>query len=99
MAALLGLRTRTALLAVALVNLITNPLLDYVLMVARHLAGWGTRPTVASVAVLIAGELLVVVAEWLLLLWVLGGSFARMLRVSLAMNAASALAGILLWWL
>ncbi|MGD0996845.1 MAG: hypothetical protein ABR941_00810 [Thermoleophilia bacterium] len=96
---MLGLRTRTALLAVALVNLITNPLLDCALMVARHLAGWGAHPTGASVALLIAGELLVVVAEWRLLLWVLGGGAARMLRVSLAINGASALAGILLWWL
>jgi len=44
-----------------------------------------------------AAELVVVVAEWRLLHWVLGGSSRRMLRVSLAINAASALAGIVVW--
>ena len=97
MAALLGLRSRTALLAVALVNLVTNPLLTYALLVAAHLAGWGTRATAGYVVALIVGELLVVLAEWRLLLWALGGSPLRMLKVSVAINAASALAGILVW--
>lgn len=99
MAALLGLRTPKALFVVALVNLITNPLLTYLLLVAGHLAGWGGRTPSGYVALLITGELVVVVAEWRMLLWALGGSPARMLRVSVAINAASALAGILLWWL
>jgi hypothetical protein len=94
----MGLRTRTALLAVGLVNLITNPLLGYALLVTRHLAGSGAHATVASVVLFSAGEAIVVVAEWRLLLWVLGGSSRRLFRVSLAMNLASALAGILLWW-
>lgn len=95
----MGLRTRTALFVVALVNLITNPLLTYVLVVAGHLAGWGAHPTSGYVALLVAGELVVVVAKWRLLLWALGGSPVRMLRVSVAINVASALAGLLVWWL
>jgi hypothetical protein len=98
-AALLGLRTRRALLVVALVNLITNPLLTYVLLVAGHLAGWGGHTTPGYVALLVAGEIVVVVAEWWLLLWTLGGSTSRMLRVSVAINAASALAALVVWWL
>lgn len=95
----MGLRTRRALFVVALVNLITNPLLTYVLLVASHVADWGGRTTSGYVALLVAGEIAAVVAEWRLLLWALGGSPARMLRVSIAINAASAFAGILLWWL
>jgi len=43
------------LLVVALVNLITNPLLTYVLLVAGHVAGWGGRTTSGYVALLVAG--------------------------------------------
>lgn len=99
MAALLGLRTRRALLVVALVNLITNPLLTYVLLVAGHVAGWGGRTTSGYVALLVAGEIVVVVAEWRLLLWALGGRPSRMLSVSVAINAASALTALVVWWL
>ena len=64
-----------------------------------HLAGWGGHTTPGYVALLVAGEIVVVVAEWWLLLWTLGGSTSRMLRVSVAINAASALAALVVWWL
>ncbi len=86
-------------MVVALVNLVTNPLLTYLLLVAAHFAGWGGRTTSGYVALLMTGELVVVVAEWRLLLWALGGSPSRMLRVSIAINAASALAALVVWWL
>jgi hypothetical protein len=84
---------------VALVNLITNPLLTYLLAVASRTGAWAVYPSAGFIVLFITGEVAVVVAEWRLLLWALGGSGSRMLRVSFAMNAASALAGILIWWL
>jgi hypothetical protein len=39
----------------------------------------------------------VVLVEWRLLVWALGGGSRRLLLVSLVMNAASALAGIVFW--
>jgi hypothetical protein len=47
--------------------------------------------------VIITAEVVVVIAEWRLLLWVLGGSSRRMLVVSLALNGASAAAGLIFW--
>ncbi len=49
------------------------------------------------VPALVAAESLVVLAEWRLLLWVLGGESRRLLLASLAMNAASALLGVVFW--
>lgn len=84
---------------VAFVNLITNPLLTYLLAVAASARGWAVYPSVGAVVLLALGEVAVVLAEWQLLLWALGGSGSRMLKVSLAMNTASAFAGVLIWWL
>ena len=96
-AALLGLRTRRALLTVVLVNLLTNPLLNFAGMLVAQFDDWAARPATVVVPALVVAELLVVIAEWRLLLWVLGGDSKRMFLVALAMNAASALAGIVFW--
>ena len=37
------------------------------------------------------------VVEWRLLVWALGGDPRRLLLISAAMNAASALAGLVFW--
>ena len=84
---------------VALVNLITNPLLIYLLALAERAGGWAVHPSAGFVVLFAVGEVAVVVGEWRLLLWALGGTRSRMLGISLAMNAASALAGVLIWWL
>lgn len=93
-AALLGLRTRTALLAVTLINVVTNPALSYALLVARHAFGWDGHALALPLLALLVGEVLVVVAEWRLLLWALGGNRQRMFTVALAMNVASACIGL-----
>jgi hypothetical protein len=79
-----GLRGRRGLAAVVLVNLITNPLFNYVLLVVNQLAS--NRIYWSAAALL---EVLVVIAEWRLLLWVLGGPSRRMLVTSVLMNVAS----------
>ncbi len=96
-AAALGLRTKRALLTVVLVNLLTNPLLNYAGILVAQLDDWAARPATVIVPALVAAELLVVLAEWRLLLWVLGGESRRLLLASLAMNAASALLGVVFW--
>ena len=84
-----GLKGRRALGAVVLVNVITNPAINYVLLVVGRLAS--NRVYWVAVAVL---EVLVVLAEWRLLLWVLGGSPRRLLVTSALMNAASFTVGL-----
>jgi len=98
LAALLGLRTRRALATVALINLLTNPVLNYLGWLLARFGDWPGRAATA-IPVLLAAEAVVVIVEWRLLLWVLGGSPRRMLLVSLALNAASAGAGLVLWLL
>ena len=95
-AAALGLRTGRALLAVACVSLATNPLLNYAGILLAQAWDWSASPATAA-AVLVPAELAVVLVEWRLLVWVLGGPSRRLLLVSVAMNAASALAGLVFW--
>jgi hypothetical protein len=93
----LGLRTRVAVLAVICINLITNPVLNLLSYASTRLWDWQTS-VVTVTLVLVGAEAVVVVAEWGLLAWALGGARRRLLLVSLAMNAASALAGVILFW-
>jgi hypothetical protein len=62
-----GLRTRNALLAVVLINLLTNPLLNYVSIVAEHYTGWADGPAASITVILLVAESIVVIAEWRLL--------------------------------
>jgi len=96
MAALLGLRTRRALATVALINLVTNPVLSFLAWLLARFVDWAGG-TATAIPVLLAAETVVVLVEWRLLLWVLGGASRRMLLVSLALNAASAGVGLVFW--
>jgi len=59
----------------------------------------GRQTSVVTVTlVLVGAEAVVVVAEWGLLAWALGGGRRRLLLASLAMNGASTLAGVILLW-
>ena len=95
-AAALGLRDRRSLGAVACVSLITNPLLNWTGWALASVVDWASSPA-GVLAFLVPAETLVVLVEWRLLLWALGGSSRRMLMVSAVMNAASALAGLVFW--
>ena len=96
MAAALGLRSGRALAAVACASLLTNPLLNFGGLLLAQAYDWSSTPA-SAVAVVVPAEVAVVIVEWRLLLWALGGSPRRMLLVSAAMNAASALAGLVFW--
>ncbi len=89
---LLGLRGRDQLLSIALINLVTNPLLNYLLLVNGHFHVF-TQAKLLTVCL----EAGVVLAEWSLLVWALRLRSARMLALSLAMNASSYFAGLLIF--
>ncbi len=89
---LLRLRSRTQLLSIALINLVTNPLLNYLLLVNGHFH------LIAQARVLtVCLEAGVVLGEWALLAWALRLKPTRMLALSLVMNASSYLAGLLIF--
>jgi len=89
---LFGFRTARSQLALAMINCITNPALNYLLLV---LAWRGVAVTLALVAAL---EVLVVLVEWGLLVYVFEKPKRRLFMLSLAANTASFLAGVAIYW-
>jgi hypothetical protein len=89
---LLGLRTRWHMLAVAAMNTVTHPVLIFFLLVLGSL-GWDvTRGMIVLL------EMLVVVVEWRLLVYIFIFPRGGLFLASLLMNAASFMVGILLFW-
>lgn len=89
---LYGFRGRGELKAVALVNLITNPMLNYVLWVTAYY-----HILEVDAAFVLALEISVVFAEWRLLLFALGGNSKKIFRLSVLMNLCSYLAGFFIF--
>ncbi len=87
-----GFRTARAQLALAMINCLTNPALNLLLVL---LAWSGVQVGLPLVSLLEVG---VVLVEWGLLVYVFGGSKRRLLVLSLAVNTASFLAGVMLFW-
>jgi hypothetical protein len=87
-----GLRTARTQLAVAMINCLTNPALNFLLLVLAWLGVDVRLPLVAAL------ELLVVLVEWQLLGYVFGPPKRRLFLLSLAANTASFLAGVLVFW-
>jgi hypothetical protein len=90
-ARLFGLKEKKELLTVVLVNVITNPLLNYLILVNAyfHLIGQ------SQILILII-EALVVLVEWRILVWALSQRAKKMFLLSLVMNACSFLVGLFL---
>ena len=90
---LLGLRSKTEIGTILLINVITNPALNYLMLVntSFHLIS-------RTSLLLLFLEAIVVLAEWLLLRYVLRHSLKRTLALSVAMNACSYAAGLLIFW-
>jgi hypothetical protein len=86
----LGLRTTIELQAVLLVNLLTNPLLNYLLLLNSSFH-W-LRPYIWMGFL----EVSVVLAEWMILAFVLGRKWPPTLALSTALNVASLALGMVL---
>ena len=89
---LLGFRKIHFFLVLTLINVITNRILNYLLLVLGFL---GIEVTLIRVFLL---EIVAVIAEWQLLAYVFGGPLKRFLILSALANAASFLTGVLLFW-
>ncbi|HET6494828.1 MAG TPA: hypothetical protein VFH61_05630 [Thermoleophilia bacterium] len=89
-AVLFGLRSRPQILAVVYVNLLTNPALN---LIAD--AVWSATPS-AYMPTFVVLEVVVVMVEWRVLHWAIGGCSRRLLLLAAAMNAASVAVGLLL---
>jgi len=91
-ALLFGLRSKQELWTVVLINVITNPLLNYLITVN------GYFHLISQTTILILClEVAVVLVEWRLLVWVLRQSTKKTLLLSFVMNTCSYLAGLLIF--
>jgi hypothetical protein len=89
---LFGYRAGRALLAVSMVNCLTNPALNFLLLFLAWLG------VVVRLPLVLLLEGLVVVVEWRLYVYVFEQPKGQLLLLSLMANAASFLAGLLLFW-
>ena len=87
------LRSERELGTVLLINVVTNPLLNYLMVINGyfHLVS----QTFILILCLEAG---VVLAEWRLLVYALRRRATRMLALSFGINACSFLAGLIVFW-
>ena len=87
----MGFRERKYVLAVAVVNVITHLILNYLLLVLGYL---GVTVPLALIVIL---EILVTVAEWQLLVYVFCNPKGRFLVMTLLGNTTSFLLGMLIF--
>ena len=89
---ILGYRDRKSLAVVALVNVITNPILNYLLLVIAVY-----RFMEINTALILCLEAVVALAEWMLMIYALDRDPGQLLVLSLVMNTTSYLAGLLIF--
>ena len=86
-----GFRKKTEIITIIFINLLTNPILNYLLLVNGYFSFFEINPTL-----ILFLELAVVLAEWRLLIFALQKSPKQLLILSLAMNLCSYIIGALL---
>ena len=91
-AAVFGFRERRVFLAVVAINLITNPILNFSILIIRSLNLFRV-----DFFVLLIFELLVVVVEWRMLVFSVSESSKKLLMLSLVMNLCSFASGVFLF--
>ncbi|XUW99889.1 MAG: hypothetical protein TUN42_08320 [Dehalogenimonas sp.] len=85
----LGFRTKKAFTTIALINMITNPVLNYLLLVNTSF-----ELVSQNLALILFLEAMVVIVEWRLLAFALGQKSISMLRFSALINSGSFLVGL-----
>lgn len=96
-ARLFGFRKKHELLVVVLINLITNPVLNYLILLKNYTAtNYQTEALSPFVVVL---EIIIVIIEWLLLRFALNNKSTKLFLFSLVANACSFLMPVILGYL
>jgi hypothetical protein len=89
---LLGLRKSQYMLAVVMINVITHIILNYLILVLGYLS------IDVTFALIVTLELMVVIVEWQLLVYVFRGPKGRFLTISALANTMSFFIGLLFFW-
>ena len=93
-AIMFGFRGRRIFFAVAAINLITNPILNYSILIIQ-----GLNLFRVDFFVLLVFELVVVLVEWRMLVFSVTEGAKKLLVLSLVMNLCSFALGLLLFYL
>jgi hypothetical protein len=88
---LFGLRKKTDFLAILFINLLTNPLMNYFILVMQSL-----HLITFNLFSILVVELIVVIAEWRLLIYSVSGNQKKLFVISLVMNLFSFSFGLIL---
>lgn len=89
-----GFKKKTELTVIALLNVITNLLLNCILLIANNVYRFSWSGWLLGVVIL---EIIIILIEWRVLVSVLGYNSRKMLVLSLVMNIASCLLGIIVF--
>ncbi len=87
-----GFRKKIEIIAIVFVNLLTNPILNYLLLVNDHFSFFKS-----NLLIILLLEAVVVLIEWKLLVFALQEKPKKLLALSLAMNFCSYFAGFLIF--
>ncbi len=88
----LGYRTKLEIIAIVCINSITNPVLNYLLLLNHHFS-----IIKAEELLVLFLELAVVLVEWRLLVYALQQKSWKMFLLSMVMNSCSYLMGVLIF--
>ena len=89
---LFGFRKKIELITIVLVNLVTNPILNYFLLVNDYFSFWPR-----SMVLIIFLEVLIVLLEWRLLVYVRLEKTKKLLLLSALMNFCSYVVGVIIF--
>ncbi len=89
---LFGFRDKTSLIKIALINVITNPVMNYLALLVYNL-----KIVKVDLVLFLFLEALVVISEWRLLLYAFPKRKDNMFLLSLSMNTVSFIIGLLMF--
>ena len=87
-----GFKKKIEIIAIVFINLLTNPILNYFLLVNDYFSFFKS-----SLLIILFLEVIVVLIEWKLLVFALQEKSKKLLVLSLAMNFCSYIAGVLIF--
>jgi hypothetical protein len=91
-ALLFGYKKKSEIIVIICINLITNPVLNYLLLLNFHFSFIKT-----NIVVILLLEILVVLVEWRLLVYALQANSRKLFILSLVMNFCSYITGVMIF--
>jgi hypothetical protein len=87
-----GYKKKSEIIVIICINIITNPVLNYLLLLNNHFSF-----VKLNLFVIPFLEIVVILVEWRLLVYVLSGKSGNLLILSLLMNFCSYVSGVLIF--